>query len=1052
MREGPEQLDLNMARERAAKLPGDALWRSLEELAGTRQFRESVEREFPSSVHKLDNGFSRRNFMRLMGASMALAGVYGCSERPSKKILPYVRQPEQIVPGMPLFFATTMPLNGYGYGVLAQSYEGRPTKIEGNPDHPASLGATNVMMQASVLQLYDPERGKDVTRAGDVRSWQAFREDLLDRVEAKRASGGKGVRLLTGTVTSPTLAWQLNEFLKQFPQAKWHHYDPMARVNTREGARQALGRPVNTVHQFRRFGQNGQHSDAKVIVSLDSDFLWDNPASLQYARHFAEARKVRVRHWWQTTMSRLYVVESTFSLTGSMADHRIPARPSDVAAFARAIAARLGVQGISGEVPGAWSKHLDAIISDLQKNKGESIVLVGESQPPEIHALGHAINAALGNLGQDKTVYHIDPVEALPPNHPENAFDSLRELTDDIRKGGVDTLLILGENPVYTAPGDIRFDEALLNLSRPQQPSSAEYVGFTAHLGPYQARYDETSYRCQWHVPEAHYLESWGDVRAFDGTISLIQPVIEPIFGGKSAVQMMDVLLTPPSQIRDRTSYEIVREYWRHHSDLWHANGKNDEATFEAWWNSALQKGVIDGTKSPAVQVQVSGNLSAAAPTAATIQPAATQPAGGLDVVFRPDPSIWDGSFANNGWLQETPKFLTKLVWDNAALVSPNTAQMLRERHGDISDGHYLHFTSPDGLAIDAPLMILPGVPDNVVLMTFGYGRQQGGSTAMDSDGNPRGYRAYALRSSRSPWTGADVSTESTGRWRELVVTRNHYAMDTLPKWGRADEQGRLKPQAIEHPEPEEHAEDREQHEQDEMDREIHNRKLIRTTTLEYFNESPEHRDFVRELGADPEKPENASHPLSIYPGWDYSKGYQWGMSIDVQSCIGCNSCLVACVAENNIAVVGREEVSHQREMHWIRIDSYFGSNLTKQQIEQGEDPLKNPQVYHQPIPCMQCENAPCELVCPVGATVHSPEGLNDMVYNRCVGTRYCSNNCPYKVRRFNFLLYQDWNTPSLHPMRNPDVTVRSRGVMEKCTYCVQRINQARIDAKRDER
>ena len=1040
MREGTHQLDLTEARDRAAKLPGGAMWRSLDELAATDEFQESVQREFPSWFKDFkDDAFSRRNFMRLMGASMALAGVYGCSERPSKKILPYIRQPEQVVPGMPLFFASAMPLNGYGYGILAESHEGRPTKIEGNPDHPASLGASNVMMQGSVLQLYDPERSQTVRRAGVDLSWVSFRDAVTERLNAKRQSGGSGVRLLTGTITSPTLAWQLNEFVRQFPQARWHHYDPLARVNTHEGARRAFGRPVDTIHQFRRFDQDRQPHDAKVIVSLDSDFLWDSPGSLQYSRHFIAARQVRVRHWWQTTMNRLYVIESTLTLTGSMADHRIPARPAEVAAFARAIAARVGVPGASGDVPAAWGKYVDAIVSDLQKNKGESIVIVGESQPPEIHALGHAINAALGNLGQDKTIYHVDPVEALPPNQPSNAFDSLRQLTDDMRSGQVDTLFILGGNPAYTAPGDIRFDQALLEMSAPQPSGSSTFVNFTAHLGLYRSEDDETSYRCQWQLPESHYLESWGDVRAFDGTASLIQPLIEPIFGGRSAVEMMDILLTPPSQVRIRTGYEIVREYWRNQSKIWQTQGGTDDATFETWWDGALQKGIIEGTKSQAVQVSLGGGSAQAAAT----EPASTQPAGELEIVFRPDPSVWDGTFSNNGWLQETPKFFTKLVWDNAALISPRTADMLRQKYTELADGHVLSFIAPDGMRIDAPVMVLPGLPDNVVTMHFGYGRERGGSAAMESDNTVRGFRAYALRSARSPWITSGVSHEDTGRFHQLVVTHNHFAMDTLPAFRRPEEPERLNPQAVEHPDPDDEPEDeRLKHERD---REIHNRRLIRTTTLEYFNEAPEHRHFVKELGGEAER----KPLLSIYPGWDYSKGYQWGMSIDIQSCIGCNACLVACVAENNIAVVGRDEVARQREMHWIRIDSYFASSLDEQQQQAGEDPLRNPRVYHQPVPCMHCENAPCELVCPVGATVHSPEGLNDMVYNRCVGTRYCSNNCPYKVRRFNFFNWYKGSKPSFDLQHNPEVTVRTRGVMEKCTYCVQRLQNTRIEIEK---
>ena len=1043
MREGLEGKDLSAVERRAARLHGEALWRSLDELADTPQFRQSVEREFPASYWDFDQGgTSRRNFMRLMGASMALAGLYGCSERPSGKILPYIQQPEQIVPGMPLYFATAMPINGYGHGVLAESHEGRPTKIEGNPDHPASRGATSAQIQASVLQLYDPERARTVLRAGVVSAWDAFRRELASRLDRRREEKqnaalreGKGIRILTGTMTSPTLAWQIGQFLKQFPQARWHHYDPLSRQNSQKGAIAAFGQPVNTVYQFRNINreQPEKNVEARVIVSLDCDFLWGEPGSLAYAREFAEGRKVRVRNWSQTGMSRLYVVESTFSLTGSMADHRIPARPSEMEAFARAIASRVGAPGAtSGDVPAKWAKHLDAMVADLQKNKGACLVLVGESMPPEIHTLGHAINAALGNVG--KTVRYLKPVERFPLDDggkPVLAFDSLRQLVDDMNHGRVDTLLILGGNPAYDAPGDLKFADALFRLTQPQQRGSFNYVNFTAHLGLYD---DETSFLCQWSVPEAHYLESWGDVLAYDGTASIIQPLIAPLYQGRTAVEVMDAALTPEADFRYRTGYEIVRQYWQTQG-----NFKPDE--FEGKWTRWLEKGVIEDYVPDEAKVSLgSGGATGAAETAgaATTQPAGT---GELEVVFRPDPGVWDGTFSNNGWLQECPKFFTKLTWDNAAFMSFNTAKTLRDKYPDLADGHVLKFTYANGQAVLAPVMVLPGLPDGVITMHFGYGRTRGGTSATEPDGkSPRGFNAYRLRHSRSPWIARGVAHERTGGFHRLVTTHGHNAIDTLTGAPAPIAIERLTPEVVADPAT------------SEADRELRNRKLVRTATLAYFNESPENRHFVREIGG---KEEN--NPLTIYPAaWDYSKGYQWGMSIDMQSCIGCNACLVACVSENNIAVVGREEVARQREMHWIRIDDYFGASLSKERIKEIQEGradaaelLENPRVYHQPVPCMHCENAPCELVCPVGATAHSPEGLNDMVYNRCVGTRYCSNNCPYKVRRFNFFNWMKDSAPEFDLQHNPQVTVRTRGVMEKCTYCVQRITYTRIEIEK---
>ena len=1010
MRDESAGHDLSTLRERVASRSGQAMWRSLDEVAHTPAFREALAQEFPASIEVFDEGGpSRRNFLKLMGASMALAGMYGCSERPSGKIVPYVQQPEQIVPGMPLFFATTMPWNGYGLGVLAESHEGRPTKVEGNPDHPASLGGSNIFMQASALQLYDPDlaRAKNVLRGDSVTSWQAFTGELQTRLDAKRSAGGKGVRLLTGHVTSPTFASQIEQFLKQFPQARWHHYDPLARVNTQQGAVLAFGRPLDTVYRFRRFDQQQKPTDAKVIVSLDSDFLFSDPGSLQYSRHFIAARKVRVRHAWQTTMNRLYMIESSFSLTGSMADHRIPARPDDIASFAEALAQLLGVEHTSRNVPVAWAKHLDAMVADLQQNKGESIVIAGETQPPDVHRLAHAINAALGNVG--KTVYCIEPVAKLPSGSnekPADAITSLRELTADLQSGQVDTLLIFGcDNPAYTAPADLRFGDALLSFSS-STTASPGTPHFSAYLGSYS---DETAFLCQWQLPQAHYLESWGDIRAFDGTASLIQPLILPIYQGRTSIEVMNAALTPRANANVRTGYEIVRDYWK-------GQVKTD---FDRWWADSLGKGVIADTRPQPVRAETTAGRSGAPPT--------TRPAvpGELQVVLGPDPSIWDGSYANSGWLQECPKFFTKLVWDNAALISPKTAESLKTRYSDLDDGHQFRFTSADGLQVEAPVLILPGLPDNVVIMTFGYGRIRGGAATMEADGKtPRGFNAYALRHSQSPWLARGIQVEKLKGVHPLVRTHNHYAMDALPGTGKGNVHGSLRPEAVEHPSdsPEEKDHD-----------EIYNRKIVRTATLDYFNEKPENRHFVNELGTEAEK-----RPLlSLYPGWDYSEGYQWGMSIDMQACIGCNACLVACVAENNIAVVGKEEVARQREMHWIRIDDYFAEDLD------------NPKVYHQPVPCMHCENAPCELVCPVGATVHSAEGLNQMVYNRCVGTRYCQNNCPYKVRRFNFFNYFHGTPRESDPQHNPEVTVRGRGVMEKCTYCIQRVQRTRIELEK---
>jgi MoCo/4Fe-4S cofactor protein with predicted Tat translocation signal len=947
------QSEISAIRAKLASRGGQALWRSLDELADTPDFRNAVYREFPKAASEWDDGPSRRNFLKLMAASLALAGLTsGCTDKTQEDIVPYVNQPESMVPGKPLVYATAMPFDGFGKGVLVSTREGRPIKVEGNPDHPASLGGSDVFLQASILTLYDPDRSQMVTRSGNASSLNAFLEELNPRLTDKRKTAGQGLRILSEPITSPTLAAQRREFLQRFPQARWHQYSPTARINTAAGAQLVFGKRVETIYRF---------DQANVVLSLDSDFLFENPASLRYARQFMDGRRVRRANM---QMNRLYVVESTMTITGSTADHRIGIAPSQIATVADAIAARIANQKPRDvHVDQKW---LDAVTADLRANAGSCIVIAGESQPPAVHAIAHRINQALGNIG--KTVYYIDPVES----DPVNPIESLQELVADMDANRADLLLILGGNPAYNAPADIHFAESLEKFSA--QRSNGEYVNLTARLGLYE---DETSFRSQWHLPEAHYLEAWGDIRAFDGTTSIVQPLILPLYNGRSTSEFLELLLGRP----DRGGYEIVREFW-------HAQ-HNSPPDFEQWWQTALKQGVIANTASQPIQA-----IARAFPS----QPSAAA-AGPLELVIRTDPGIHDGSFATNTWLQELPKPFTKLVWDNAALVGPKTA----ETH-DLHDEQLIAITS-HGRSIEAPVLIMPGIPENTITVHLGYGR----SRAAQMTGI--GFDAYRLRTSDSPWTSADVQISATGKNHHLVVTRSHQVMDgssaTLAPHGIVTEKTT------------------------EEDRDLTNRRLVRVVSLEQYKKNPQ---IIKELGGEIEK----EPLLSLYKEWDYSQGYQWAMSIDMTSCIGCNACVVACQAENNIPVVGKEEVNRQREMHWIRIDDYFGGDLD------------NPQVHHQPVPCMHCENAPCEYVCPVGATTHSAEGINQMTYNRCVGTRYCSNNCPYKVRRFNFFAYADEETtPQKKLQRNPDVTVRTKGVMEKCSYCIQRIQGTRIEIEK---
>jgi MoCo/4Fe-4S cofactor protein with predicted Tat translocation signal len=954
-----ETIDISAIRRRLAKTKGAGYWRSLEELANTKEYREAMEREFPSWASRWDtsDAVSRRNLLKIMGASLAMAGLNGCFyKRPQQEIVPYPRMPEEIVPGRPLFFATAMPFCGYGRGVLALSREGRPIKIEGNPDHPASLGGTDVFMQASVLDLYDPNRSREILLAGETARWSDFQDALLERLGGKRGNGER-IRILTGTVTSPLLISQIEEFQGQYPGALWHEYEP-----TQTGRRNPFVEAVDTIYDF---------GTANVIVSFGSDFMFREPGSPRYARQFADGRRVRMD---SMKMSRFYAAESTLSLTGSKADHRIALPPSKIEAVVRGLAQKLGVMGGQAAISPNLQRWVDAVSQDLARAAGDSIVVAGIGQSDSVHALVHLINQKLGNVG--KTVVYVDRVAATRTR-------SLGELAADMLENKVDTLLMIGVNPAYDAPADVPMAEAINAMT--------QRGDFTAALSTH---YDETSFLCQWHLPQTHYLESWGDVRAFDGTASIIQPLISSLYGAHSSWELMDTALGR----RDREGLEMVREYWGQHS------GASD---FESWWVKSLQKGVIDNT------------AAAVRPPAALRADILNQnpvPSSGLEILFEPDASAWDGQFANNAWLQEIPRPFTKLTWDNAIAISPRLAEKYSvENQTMLHDGDVVRIEY-GGRQIEGPVILLPGQAEDLVTVYLGYGRTRGGSVMLE-EGQMRGYSAYSIRSAAAPWAGMGATMTPTGAFHFLVVTRNHHAMSIAP--GAAGVEPWLKPEVIATPG------------DSDDDLELQNRKIVRTATLEQLRADP---DVIKHL--DPE--EEKKPLLTLYPGdWDYNHGLQWGMSIDMTACIGCNACVVACQAENNIAVVGKDEVSRQREMHWIRIDDYFGGDLD------------SPTIHHQPVTCMQCENAPCEYVCPVGATTHSDEGLNEMTYNRCIGTRYCSNNCPYKVRRFNFFLFSDYQTPTLKLLHNPDVTVRSRGVMEKCTYCVQRIDNTRIEMEK---
>jgi molybdopterin-containing oxidoreductase family iron-sulfur binding subunit len=955
--------DIEPIREQIGKTrskKGREFWRSLEELADTDKFRDFLHREFPAlnapeTDPEMLDPVGRRNFMKLMSASLAFAGLTACTRQPKEFIVPYVRTPQGLVPGKTQFYATTMSLGGVATGLLVESHEGRPTKIEGNPDHPASMGGTDLFAQASVLQLYDPDRSQTELYLGDPRTWGDFLSELRASLDGQRSKQGSGLRILTETVTSPVLADQMKRLLVLYPQAKWHVYEPAGRDGARMGAQMAFGQFVNTVYQFDK---------ADVVLSLDADFLTNGPGSVRYARDFMSRRRLT---GGAKEMNRLYVVESTLTTTGAKADHRMPIKASEVESFGRAVARALGVSaGDPGQLAAEAGKMAEAVAKDLKAASGKSIVIAGEHQPAAVHALAHAINAALNNPGS--TITYTDSIEA----NPVDQIASISELVNDMNHEKVDLLVIIGANPVYNAPAvwdqkagkEVKFVDAM------------QKVATRVHLGMYN---DETAAYCQWHVPETHYLETWGDGRAFDGTVSITQPLILPLYNSRSAHELLASMLNQPG----KTSLDVVKEYWK----------TQITADFDQTWKKSLNDGFIANSALPAKPVSLKGDWAAALQP---IKPAKSE------IVFRVDPCVHDGRFANNSWLQEVPKPINKITWDNFAIVSAKTAGTIglapnaEPYHANAKMVKLIH----QGHELVMPAWIQPGHPDDSITVYLGYGRDRAGSV-----GSKLGFNTYNLRTAAAPFIATEnVKFEVAEGSYMLASTQEHFSIDTS---------GIGKDAFIEDSE------------------DLVDRHIVRSGTLDEYQKDP------KSLHHGAHRP---GKELTVFPGYDYSKGYAWGMTIDMNACIGCNACVVACVSENNIAVVGKEMVQKGRIMHWLRIDTYFKGGTV------------NPEVFFQPMMCQHCENAPCEVVCPVNATVHDAEGLNVQVYNRCVGTRYCSNNCPYKVRRFNYLLYGDWDSPSLKNVRNPDVTIRTRGVMEKCTFCVQRIMNGKIEAEKEDR
>jgi molybdopterin-containing oxidoreductase family iron-sulfur binding subunit len=971
----PAKLTLAQVQAKLAGKTGRRFWKDLDALAETEQFQELMAEEFPrqAGTGEWVDPVSRRGFLKVMGASFALAGLAGCTKQPDEPIYPYVKQPEDLVLGLPMYFATAHPFPTGAIPVLVKSDAFRPIKIEGNPEHPVSKGKSDAITQATLLGLYDPDRSQHVMYRGETSSWGKFQQDFA--AAAVESKTGQGIYFLSETITSPTLASQWKQIQSKYTQAKLVQWEPVNQDSSRAASKALFGSYVDAQYKLE---------EADIILSLDADFLGGiaHPGFLPLAAAYAE----RHRYEAGKTPNRLYVVETMPTVTGFKAEHRLGLKPSDLVNFATALA---GGSAASVTNPDA-QKFMTALSADLKANSGKVVVIPGEQAPAAVHAAAYALNASLGAIG--KTVVYTETVNPLPSEQ----LADLKSLVADINAGKVNWLVMLGVNPMYSAPADLNFKDAL------------DKVPVTAHLGAYR---DETGFFSTYHINAAHYLESWSDARAYDGTISIIQPMIAPLYDGKSSHDVFQALLDNP----EASGYDVVS-----------ANAKTYiKGDFASGWRKALHDGWVEGTAFTAM---------GGGPKAGSVAPSAPASTSGYEISFKPDTSLYDGRYANIGWLQELAKQVTSMSWDNAALMSMASMADFGTEETDLIE------ITVDGRKVTAPVFMAPGHPDGVITVHLGLGRRAEAGRV----GAGVGFDAYKLRGSNAPLYATGATAKKVSGSYDLCVTKVH----------NIEHRGSFAQHDLEHP-----LSDK-QGTYSLAGHEAMERAIIRYATLEEVKKNP---NFAHELdenghglpgsmigkvGYSPQG-DNPGHDETFFPdNWDYKKQdpssrkiqNAWGMAIDLNSCIGCNSCIVSCYAENNIAVVGREQVKVGRNMQWIRIDTYF------------EGDLHAPKAHFQPMACQHCENAGCEQVCPVGATVHTPEGLNTMVYNRCVGTRYCSNNCPYKVRRFNFLLYSDYDTESLKFMRNPDVSVRSRGVMEKCSYCVQRIEAAKIEADKENR
>lgn len=909
-------------------------WRSLNELSNNKEFRKYINSEFPAGLNgknpsELNPAVSRRRFLSLAAASLGLAGFAGC-RRPVEKIIPYVYQPESVIPGNPLYYATTMPFGNNAYGILVESHEGRPTKIEGNKLHPSSLGASNTFMQASILELYDPDRSSSVINNSREKTWKDFLNFWQSLRRKFTENKGKGLAVISGSFSSPSLFRLTEKFKSIYPEAMWITYEPISDENIFKGIDTAAGKTFMPEYKFE---------NAEVVLSLDSDFLNTESENVRNSLGFSKSRDIDNNG----KMSRLYVAESRFSITGGMADHRIKIPVSNIGAFTVLLAKELNNLGLSIKTidnliidrETNFDKNwLKAAAEDLYLSKGRAILIAGRDLEPEIHTLVFSINDALGNIGN--TILYREPLYSSFPD-----TENLKEAVNEIKKGSVSTVVIIGSNPVYTAPVDLDFESAIKNVEN------------VIHCGMYK---NETAEYAHWHLPMSHFLEYWGDAAAFDGTLSVIQPLIEPLFNGKSPFEFLNMII----EGTDLKGYNIIRDTWKNIIK---------ENNFEKSWMKVLHDGLYDKSKIPETKIRLSDSRIAASLKEKSFY-VNDLSSDNLEINFYPS-AVFDGRFANNGWLQEMPDPVTKITWDNPALISPETAEELSLTAGDFVT---LKFNNKE---LIIPVLVIPGQADYTISLALGYGKTSGGRIERGT-----GFNTYLIRVSNNLYCGTGLILKKAGGKYKIACTQDHHSMEGRPF-------------------------------------------IIETNLKEY----KKHPSFLRDHG-------EHSPQKSMWKERKYDKGYQWAMAVDLNKCTGCGTCIIACQSENNIPVIGKSEVFKGREMHWLRVDRYF----------EGEP--EDPKMVHQPLACQHCELAPCEQVCPVAATVHDEEGLNNMVYNRCIGTRYCSNNCPFKVRRFNFFDYTGGKKEIEKMAMNPDVTIRSRGVMEKCTYCIQRLSRAKIEAK----